>query len=46
MFQWHSLMNTILPNLPSPIPVIDALSESEDGGEDENDDGGGGGVDE
>ncbi|KAJ8440390.1 hypothetical protein Cgig2_019379 [Carnegiea gigantea] len=49
MFQWHSLMKTILPNLPPPIPVIDSLSESEDGGEDENDDdggGGGGGVDE
>ncbi|KAJ8424619.1 hypothetical protein Cgig2_034185 [Carnegiea gigantea] len=43
MFQWHSLMKTILPNLPPPIPVIDSLSESEDGGEDENDDGGGGG---
>ncbi|KAJ8421072.1 hypothetical protein Cgig2_018488 [Carnegiea gigantea] len=46
MFQWHFLMKTILPNLPPPIPVIDSLSESEDGGEDENDDGGGGIVDE
>ncbi|KAJ8431664.1 hypothetical protein Cgig2_008596 [Carnegiea gigantea] len=46
MFQWHSLMKSILPNLPPPIPVIDSLSESEDGGEDENDDGGGGGADE
>ncbi|KAJ8425840.1 hypothetical protein Cgig2_008292 [Carnegiea gigantea] len=46
MFQWHSLMKTILPNLPPPMPVIDSLSESEDAGEDENDDDGGGGVDE
>ena len=49
MFQWHSLMKTILPNLPPPIPVIDSLSESEDGGEDENDGDGrgdGGGADE
>ncbi|KAJ8440286.1 LOW QUALITY PROTEIN: hypothetical protein Cgig2_031600 [Carnegiea gigantea] len=48
MFQWHSLMKTIIPNLPPSIPVIDSLSESEDGGEDDDDDGGGGvgGVDE
>ena len=46
MFQWNSLMKTILPNLPPPISVIDSLSESEDGGEDENNDGGGGGANE
>ncbi|KAJ8429511.1 hypothetical protein Cgig2_016243 [Carnegiea gigantea] len=38
---------TIIPSLPPPIPVIDSLSEGEDGEEDDNDDGGGGGgVDE
>ena len=45
MFQWHSLMKSILPNLPSPKPVLDSLSESESGSEDaeedENDDGDG-----
>ena len=48
MFQRHSLMKTILPNLPPPKPVLDSLSESEDGGEDENDDDddGAGGADE
>ncbi|KAJ8453382.1 hypothetical protein Cgig2_008266 [Carnegiea gigantea] len=48
MFQWHSVMKNIIPNLPPPIPVIDSLSESEDDGEDDNDndDGGGGGADE
>ncbi|KAJ8431387.1 hypothetical protein Cgig2_022612 [Carnegiea gigantea] len=47
MFQWHSLIKTMLSNFPPPKPVQDLLSESEDGGEDENDDGGGcGGADE
>jgi len=36
-------MKIILPNLP-PKPVLDSLSESEDGKEDENDDDDDGGV--
>ncbi|KAJ8429024.1 hypothetical protein Cgig2_015003 [Carnegiea gigantea] len=53
MFQWYSLMKSILSNLPPPKPVLDSLSESEDGSEDDDgredendDDGGGGGADE
>ena len=38
MFEWHSLIKTILPNLPPPKPVLDSLSESEDGEEDDDDD--------
>ena len=46
MFQLHSLMKTILPNLPPPKPVLDSLSESDDGEEndDDDDDDCGGGV--
>jgi len=40
MFQWHSLMKTIVPNLPLPKLMFDSLSESKDGGEDKNDDDG------
>ena len=45
MFQWHSLMKSIIPNLPSPKPVLDSLSESDYGEKDENDDDDGGGGD-
>ena len=39
-------MKSMLPNLPSPKPVLDSLSESEseDVEEDKNDDGDGDGV--
>ena len=38
MFQWYSLMQTILPNLPPPKPVLNLLNESDDGEEEEDDD--------
>jgi len=38
MFQWHSLMKTILPNLSPPKSMLDSLSESEDGEDDDDDD--------
>ena len=38
MFQWHSLMKTILPNLPPPKSVLDSLSDSEHGSDDDDDD--------
>ena len=38
MFEWHSLMKTVLPNLPPPKPMLDLLSERKDDGENENDD--------